>query len=459
MSKLKTFWFISVPFIVSLVGYSGYLATSTYKYNIVIDPGHGGLSLNPVSVHGDKYDPVKKAYLAPYQQGATYKNLHESEIVYEIAAEVIRIIELTHSRSGRDEFREILKKYKIPAEIMIEPIGISMSRPDGYPIKKVKSYDGRTDQDYNANFRLFDFPDFTSKKRTHGLISIINKKKPDLVISLHLDSDGPTYGAMAPVVTPGFDTYKLALDYIRGDEASRYKIRSDFKKSPYMNWTQVNRDRKAFESFLCDSWIYFTGYWSYQNGLHPDPNMFKGVREDYIDWKYQGKSWNSTDEVQGRQITHLRDFNPTGPFWEREQSEPERWRRENGPEGVGGDNLYSANELLRYVRLGLAASGRLSASRLPDIREPHWSTWSLPTYINAVSAYLELGFLNNRFDRDRIEKLKLIHAEGLAVGIYSLFYGLPDSELSIGNMPMGKPVDFAKYRNYNGRNYFLEAGD
>ncbi|MDH4261962.1 MAG: N-acetylmuramoyl-L-alanine amidase [Spirochaetia bacterium] len=437
-----------------LAGIIFYSTASSYKYTVVLDPGHGGLSLNPVSLHGDKYDPVGKKYLSPYQQGADYKNLYESEIAYEIAVGVKNLLDLSRSREGRLQLHKILLKYDKNAEAPKEAINVIMSRDDGYPMKDFERLDGKTDRDYNAPYRLFDFPDFTTSKRSLGLISRINAHEPDLVVSLHLDSVGPTNGAMAPVVTPGYETYKQAIDYINGTDSEKRKIKSEFKKSPYLNWIQMDSSRSAFEWFLCDAWIYFTGYWSYKDGLNPDPFLFRGIRQDYISWKYQGKSWDfRADETKPTPI-HLKSFIPSGEFWKRELSEPEKWRRENGTEGVGGDNLYSANELLRFIRLGLLANQAMPEQKLPDIREPHWSTWSLPTYINAISAYIELGFLNNKYDRERIEKFKEIHAEAIAVGIYSLFYGLHISDLKAKDLPTGKALDLNKYKTYNDSDYF-----
>jgi hypothetical protein len=451
MKKSKIFLIVFFLVLIVII----YLSVLTLpRYTVVIDPGHGGLSLNPISIHGDKYDPVGKKYLGAYQQGADYKNLNESEIAWDIGVQVKEYLELTHSRKGRVEFHKMLLKYDPKAELPGEPVGVTLSRENGYSMKDFDRYERKTDKDYNAPFRLFDFPDFATSKRSPGLISRINSKKPDLVVSLHLDSDGPTYGALAPVVTPGYDTYKLALDYINADDAGKRKIHREFVKSPYLNWIQMNGGRSAFEWFLCDAWIYFTGYWSYKNGLNPDPKTFRGIRQDDVDWKYQGNSWSAATNGGLSIMPHLKDFKPSGAFWEREQSEPEKWRREGGTEGVGGDNLYSANELLRFIRLGLLANNAMPEQQLPDIREPHWSTWSLPTYVNAVSAYIELGFLNNRFDRARIEKYKKIHAEAIAVGIYSLLYGLHESEIKAKDMPVGKALDVNKYKNLHGADYF-----
>lgn len=427
------------------------------RYVVVIDPGHGGLSLTPISLHGDKYDPIQKKYLAAYQEGASNHKLHESEIAYEIGSRAKEILDLTNSAKGREEFRTILGKYTDSPPEKIEPVKVLLSRDSGYPIADLGKYDGKTDRDYNELYRLFDFPDFKSGERRKGLISRINEKKPNLVVSIHLDSNGPPRGAMAAVVTPGYDTYKMALDYVKGDAESRKKIHKAFMESPYLNWLSMGGYRSSFQWFLCDAWIYFTGYWSNAGGLEANTKKYRGLRHDMVSWKYDGGLWDNGKDSQlmnSHKISDLRDFPLDAAFWEREASEPERWRRENGKEGVGGDNLYSSNEILRFIRMGLLVNKDLSEKALPDIREPHWSTWSLPTYLNAVTAFIELGFLNNRYDRARIENYKNSHAEGIAVGIYSLLFGLHVKKVKPLDMPAGDPVDFERYQNYKGSDYF-----
>ena len=44
-------------------------------------------------------------------------------------------------------------------------------------------------------------------------------------------------------------------------------------------------------------------------------------------------------------------------------------------------------------------------------------------------------------------------AEGLAVGIYSVFNGLEIEKIKSPYLPKGTPVNFDKYRNYE-KNYF-----
>ncbi len=429
-------------------------------YLVVIDPGHGGAGIAPKQVHGDKYDPVRKEYLIYYQQGTSYRGEHESEIVHNLAKQVAHYLELTHTDEGRQEFHKLLQEFAPNAPFPEEPVRVVLSKPEGL-IGKGKKNEFEKPVDYNAPYREYDFPLMKDGKKTGqrapGVISRINEQNPHLVVSLHINSGyGSKTGAMTAVAAPGYNTYRQALQYVRADKETRRKIANDFDKSPYRYWFSPNSSRTTFQWFLCDSWVYFTGYWSTTNGLTPDPKKYQGQRYNYFTWAYEDDIWDNPP-LPGRQLPDLASFQPAGPFWEREQSEPERWRREGGEEGLGGDNLYAGNELLRYIRQGLVKDKVDTKSSLPVLRRPTLSPWTMPTHINAISAYLELGFLDNPNDYRRLTQHPDTYARSLAAGIYSLLYGLPlenapGSDKAIS--PKGKPVDFKKYENHSGGNYF-----
>ena len=155
---------------------------------------------------------------------------------------------------------------------------------------------------------------------------------------------------------------------------------------------------------------------------------FRGYRHNMVTWRYQDKSgWYLKAKKHPKWSSYARElkyFTPKGAFWRRERLQPEAWRRENGPEKYGGDNLYASHELLRYLRKGLLVNHIENKNTLPEILEPYFSTWSVPSYINAISAYLELGYLDIKADYNRLLKYKKIYAEAIAVGIYSLFFSL-----------------------------------
>jgi len=428
-------------------------------YVVVLDPGHGGRYMRPVSIYGDKYDARLGHYLDKYREGASYDGLHENIEMYELATRIQKILILTHTSEGRKKFHELLKKYNPKAVLPSHAIQVYISRTDGY----YGDYETKG-IDINGPYRLYDYPDIKTGKMQKGTISRINALRPHLVVSMHLTSGrGGKYGALSAVITPGFDTYKYALDYMTGDSDEKKIVRKKFLNGPYNDWFNSGCGKDEFEWFLCDAWIYFTGYWSKSRSMEPDFSKFRGNRYNFLTWSYSDPEWPNSEAIEkktGSYSPYLANFKPEGRFWEREKSDPEKWRREGGPEGYGGDNLYAANELLRFVRYSLYKNGVSKYEQLPRLRKPYLSTWSVPTHVNAISAFLELAYIDNSYDYRRIKSYKNVHAEAIAVGIYSLFYGLeyPKSN-SEKDLPWGNSIDFSRYKNHNGSNYFNDVVD
>jgi hypothetical protein len=422
---------------------------SIFGFRVVLDPGHGGRYLEPNSIYGDKYDAESALFLEAFRPGASINGMNENEDVYEIALKVKEILDLTLNETGKKKFLGLLKKYDNKSNEPVIDIEAFISRDPGY-----KEEYRKIDYDINRNYRLYDHYDILNHEHVQGVISKINSIKPELVVSIHLTGGNPDkYGGLSAVITPGYQTFKMAYDYVVSHEADRNSVETAFKQSNYSQWFIGQHGRSAFEWFLCDSWIYFTGYWSTADGLNPDMDKFRGIRQNFITWNYRDIApvgYNSNPN----QI-HLKRFKAEGKFWEREKDIPETWRRENGLQGYGGDNLYASEEILRFIRKGLLINGVRSQWNLPPIVKPYISTWSTPTYVNAVAAYLEIGYLNNPHDFDRIYRYKNIHAESIAMGIYSLIKGTQKNTYPKSkNLPWGEPLDFEKYKNFNGKNYF-----
>lgn len=422
---------------------------------VVLDPGHGGRYQPPSSLYGDKYDALSGEYLDKFRPGAHYKGIWENEAMYDIAWKARSILNLTMQESTKAEFSQILKKYgKQTGNVF--PIDAQLSREASLP-----SIYFSTRSDINAPYRLYDYPDISTSEMQKGTISHINELTPDLVVSLHLTaSNGGKNGAMAAVITPSEKTYSLARRYVHASSSTeRGKIQAEFEHSDWSEWFIVANGYNVFESFLCDAWIYYTGYWSTSNGLGPRDAKFRGYRHNMVSWKYaDSPGWEKharNHPSKSSYAGHLKDFKPEGAFWEREQSEPENWRREGGQEGYGGDNFYASQEILRYIRLGMLRNGVDTAATLPEIRDPYLSTWSVPTHVNAVAAYLEIAHLRALRDRKRMLESRDVYAEAIAVAIYSLFY--PFEPETGKDLPRGKRIDFDKYRNYSGGNYFTSV--
>lgn len=448
---------LTLPIIVlSLLGIATvflYAGIEPESYIVVIDPGHGGRNITPFSSYGDKFNPLTGKYGDTFKDGAYHKGLYESEEVYDIASRVQGLLKLTHTEAGRKKFYKILKKYSKNPPYPNQPIKVFLSRKANY-IEHYKTIK----HDINAPYRLYDYPDIKTGELKDGRITRINKLHPHLVLSIHLNAGyNPKHGRMGSVITPSYYTFKKAIDYVRSSTAGRKKIKKRFEKGSYNNWMPSCRMGSHFESFLCDSWIYFTGFWSNKSGTGANTRVFRGYRYNMVSWNYKdGDRWITKAARHLKNTSYsidLRHFKAKGPFWEREKSKYEFYRREKGLEGYGGDNLYAGNEVLRYVRKALLVNHVDSRKTLPELDRPYLSTWSVPTYINAISAYLELGYLTSTRDHKRVRTKKWVYTEGIAVGIYSILYSMPQPK---GNhkiqMPVGKKLNLAKYGDH-----FLDA--
>ncbi|RME93701.1 MAG: N-acetylmuramoyl-L-alanine amidase [Candidatus Hydrogenedentota bacterium] len=435
--------------LLSCLFFSVLLSKSIFAFTVVLDPGHGGRYISPKSVYGDKYDPLLHRYTDKFRPGAYYDGMWENEEVYEIAKLTKKILEDTQTLAGRRRFYRLLRKYGYPKRRNFRPIKVFLSRENSWHTRYMDIRD-----DVNAPYRLYDYPDIHTGQMQHGTVSRIHRFKPELVVTLHLTRGKPnSYGAMNAVITPSYYTYKKAIEYVRSSRKKRKTIRKKFMRSKWGDWFKTGKGRDSFEWFLCDAWIYFTGYWSTKSGLQPMKEKYRGYRHNMFDWAYKDPPGWEKSARKHRPYTqysdHLRTFVPRGKFWQREKSKYERWRREKGYEGYGGDNLYASHELLRYVRKALLRHKVDTPKTLPEIRQPYISTWTVPTFVNAVSAYLELAYIDIPKDHQRILNYKHVYAEALAVGIYSLYYGIKQPKRNRKkNLPWGWAIHFAKYGRY-----------
>ncbi len=413
------------------------------SYRIVLDPGHGGFSLLPKTKHGDRYDSISKKYLSGYSAGTNYGQLEERIITYDIACKAKKILDLTLDDGNFVRFREILKKYTDdnPERIIIQT---NLSRGKSRDISDADS------DDPNAPFRLFDFIDKAGYKKA-GRISIINSYKPQLVLSLHCDFQAPVYyRGINPVISAPNRLLKLGLNYLKGIEKSR----KFFFKSSYADWFAESVERTGYKWFLKDVSVYFTGF--PLDNYNRVNNRFSGYIYNMVSWQYSDHSgWENAARNHPMGTQYAVDpgnFTMRGKFWDREQSVYESYRRDGGMEGFGGDNLYASSEIIRYILLSMHQSGNFYTGL--RLGKPYISVWSLPILVNAVTAYIELGYLKNKKDRFILTNKQDEIAEGIAVGIYSLFAGLKPNKIKLKELPHGKRIDLTKYKLPSGQSYF-----
>lgn len=415
-------------------------------YRVVLDPGHGGLRLYPRSVHGDRYDSLSGAYLDDFRAGAELDELKEHEIVYAIAKKTEAI--LAHTAPGGDfrKFERIANKYgalRSRAKLITR-----LSREQGLSDTENLS------EDPNAAYRLFDYPDAYGNMQP-GRISRINEFKPHIVVSIHLAiSTAPEYQAMNPVLAAPFPMLAKGLRYLRGETDDR----SFFFASPLKDWFVEDTSRSSFSWFLSDTAQYFTGCPVDQNRA-VQRHRFKGYRHNMIRWRYgDAAGWEKEAALHRAYSPYSLDYknvSPAGKFWDRERSKYEAFRRNNGEEGFGGDNAYASYEIIRYILTSLNENGGYDDSFVPG--KAYTSIWIIPMYINAVSAYFELGYLKRKKDRKMLTERQNEIAEGIAVGIYSLLTGMEISGNDFKHLPKGKRIDLEKYNFSSEKSYFDEV--
>ncbi|MCT8332892.1 N-acetylmuramoyl-L-alanine amidase [Leptospira sp. 85282-16] len=411
-------------------------------FRIVVDPGHGGIAKDPKAQHGDKYDSVTQTYLETYKQGTEHHNVTERKVVLDLAKEVHKILKLTETEAGWKEFEVYLKLFSKKTDFQRVILESKLTRESSFD-------DDPSSEDPNAAYRLYDFPDPKTGVRRKGRLSKINELKPHLVLSLHLNpaSKGQT-GGMGAVLTPGYKTFSK-LKKISDKKSSP----NGFVNGPWSEWLIFQSGWSKLENAIADTWIYFHGYWSKKNGKDTDLSKFEGYRQNMVSWRYADDSnWEKQIGKPGPYATNHESFAETGKFWEREKGKKEEWRREGGKEGFGGDNHYVSKELMRFVQYGLPVQLKEKDSPYPElgpIQKPYISTYSLPTYINALCAFIEIGYVNRSRDMKYLTLNKKETAISLAVGIYSLFVGLDVKKNSkLPYQPKGKKVNWERYETY-----------
>jgi len=414
-------------------------------FRVVIDPGHGGVGKSPMSVHGDRYDTIYKRYLDVFKEGAERGGLHERTIVYSIAKKTEKILKLLGPNGNREKFYRILERYSddTPREATIQTY---MSRG-----RSITEEEADLQRDPNAPYRLFDYPD-ADGNMLPGRISRINAFKPHLVVSLHLAASGPRdFEGMSPVVLPPNWLLNEGLAYLKGNLVDK----RFFFRSPYRDWFIEENTRSDFSWFLNDVSLYYTGS-PLRHDMDENRPGFKGYRYNMVRWSYaDDPGWENAARHEiplSRYAPTLDDFVPEGRFWDRERSEYERYRRDGGPEGFGGDNAFASYEIIRYICYSLFLNGDDHPSQKAG--KSYISVWIMPLHVNAINAFIELGYLNRSRDRHILVKKQNEIAEGIAVGIYSLLTGIEPRDKKYKQLPRGEKIDFSKYRTKEGGSYF-----
>jgi hypothetical protein len=292
--------------------------------------------------------------------------------------------------------------------------------------------------DPNAAYRLYDYP--AGGTRRPGRISSINALKPQLVVSLHLRNKfyANDSGGLAIIVPPAWFLREMvnAIYPVRDKpvmEKSLFMNAIPREDLPYLDWYVFEKGRSETDCLVEDLFVYLIGYPNLKGTFKPDLSDIRGLRENMVSWPYQ--------RLEGSKS--IFSVNRGSPFIRRELSPFEEKRRHGGPEGYGGDNHYAGTELLRFINRQIGEKGLKTIYKLDGSLV---STWSLPLYINAISAFLELGCIDSDTDILLFTEYRRETAVSLALGILSLLYGTGPGRG--GSLPLGSRIDWESYGDY-----------
>ncbi len=418
-------------------------------YRVVVDPGHGGASLPDRQKHGDRYDMISGKYLAPFAEGAARKGLREHIIVYSIAEKVAALLAHCSPEGDFEKFRKILSKYS-KDKVRRVYIETHMSRGESITRKEAQKM-----KDPNAGFRLYDYPGEDGTIQP-GRISKINALKPHLVVSLHLaGSAPPDYLGMNPILAPPYNVLKKGMTNLQTGSSRKIEDHGLLK-----SWFRSSVKISPLMAFYKDAVNYFTGF-DLKSDYTLDTDGFKGYKYNMVTWTYADPDgWHKSAGLHKpgtRYSKDIKKFKEDGAFWEREQSVFEQYRRGEDFKNFGGDNHLASYEIIKYVLYSLDQRGVSRKDKIPG--KPFVSTWSIPMLVNAVCAYIELGYFNRPWDLKVMTKRQDEIAEGVAVGIYSLFAGIENIKGGFKHKPSGANIDFKKYMITPDKSYFNIVAD
>ena len=424
-------------------------ALDAREFVVVVDAGHGGARSAPKK--DERWDPVSRQFLSYYAPGTSYRRYTEQAIVLGLAKRLKYYLNLTRTESGWREFRAILQAFSGQKDFERIKFKVIMTREDSW---RQRNYPA-THPEVNAPYRLYDYPNPRKKGDiVPGRISFINSKQPYLVISLHLNPAGKGHkGGMGAVLAPGYQTFNRVRLTDVGNKSNAWFTRSRWNAG----WLITDPGWNKWHAARSDAWVYFHGFRKRKNGtIWLTKN--RGLRHNLVNWSYRDSNWvaKARKGGPGPYSREYAGFKPTGPFWDRERSKPEQWRREGGLMGYGGDNHLASDELMRFMQQGvrIQVPKYRAKGAMGPILTPFISTYTLPTYVNAITAFLEVGHLNRERDRLMILNHPRAVTRSLAAGIYSLFAGMQPRKGYGPYRPRGKKLDWERYENYEKGNYF-----
>lgn len=450
------------------------------RFKVALDPGHGGRGEPRRPTMGDNWDSAAGEFLGSYLNGGSRTvnkiTYTEHEIVLALGKRLKLLLDKTTDDAKWPEFEAVVKRYSDLTKASVKRVWIEakLMRESSY-----LDHPDAANPNVNKHFRLFDAPDAfpwtPGAPLFPGRISRINQTGADLLVALHAnDSFNTSLRGSTALFVPPYPVY----DLIRQASLNQ-RSWDDFRNTPYYTyWSYTKLPSRRREELAEDMTRYFLD--GVTGGAKGTGHQRTG-RADRVQWRYRQDPPVERADLAGR-------FE--GPYWERERSIYEGYRRNAGPEEFGGDNLFAGQELTRYLRYALwqdflkkpgplpfpaqpvrasapkvdpdapppgsaaaAATGLATSYGLPFPPDaylgrhapPLCSDWLVSLYTNSVAAYLEVAYLSNPADLWLLDNKLDVIAEGIAVGIYSLCAGLKTKDLPGLQSPRGIPVDWDRY--------------
>lgn len=410
---------------------------------VAINPNHGGRQAKASHLDGERYNELNRRFTVDYEEALYFQGLSEFELLSRLSKNIYNLLRLTQTSSGWEEFEKILKKYSQYPDmelkrVIFEPL---LTKETNY-----KYYEKRGETDINKYFRIMDSPTKSLLKKYHrGILSFLYKYKPDIILSFDLNYKGSDTEKLFSINVPSYTFFNYIKSIII---QSNFQQLIDTKEREFKyiikHWWG-NDSQERTKNLLKDTWLYFTGYLPQNNFLKPDLNKFLGLGYNMFDWDFRDSArWYKEYDNKGdnpHYNTDLKLWQASGDFWEREQMEIEKKRREDGKLSYGGDNLYASEEIIKYIQAIFATED----FHIP-VSEPVFVYDEISLYTTGISININLGSIYKKNTLELLAKYNEKLSRAICVGLYSIAQGYKiDQKLKEISLPVGAPIDFKLY--------------
>lgn len=446
-TKSKNYLIIIYLFVFVFILYTGIfiwrVSKKTSYIMVMINPAHGGKTATASKIDGDRYDPILKRYTVDYKGGIETEKLSEYQILFQLAKKIeARLIDTRTIWKWR-KFEKLLKKYgkkKKYDRFVIDP---ELIKKEDYHY-----YEKKGKKDVNKYFRLFDFPSRNIfKKMENGLLSYINKYKPEILLNLDFSDNKDDDDVIFTISVPDYHFFNT----IRKSLIEKNLVFNQYLEiiNKWYGKSFLEKRNKIIE----DTWIYFTGY-------KPDKSSFN-ASEEFLGLGYNLVTWNRNDDNYVENYLNkdqypqynsdLKTFQPKGMYWEREQNKAEQYKRTKG-DHQKGDNVYINEEILNSIFNVLLLCEK---NYIKSIKKDFVFQYDAKAlYLNSFVVNIKFGSLNNKYIRRLFTEDLDALADAICVGLYSIGQGYDLKTISSKYPVKGEPIDFKKYykMKYLGRN-------